>query len=44
VLLSETITDLQVAGGFAIGAGLILARRPEAEPRRKRAPEPAPAE
>jgi drug/metabolite transporter (DMT)-like permease len=44
VLLSETITDLQVAGGFAIGAGLVLARRPEAGPRRKRAPEPAPAE
>ncbi|MGB2952631.1 MAG: DMT family transporter [Gaiellaceae bacterium] len=40
LLLSESITDLQVVGGLAIAAGLILARRRETGAE----PEPAPAE
>lgn len=31
LILSERLTMLQVAGGFAIGAGILLARRPRAE-------------
>jgi drug/metabolite transporter (DMT)-like permease len=30
VLLSETITWVQIAGGFLIGGGILLARRPRA--------------
>lgn len=39
VILSEQMTRLQVAGGFAIGCGILLARR-----RRDQGPVPAPAE
>jgi drug/metabolite transporter (DMT)-like permease len=42
ILLSESMTRLQVAGGLAIGAGLMLARRREEAVAAE--PEPAPAE
>jgi drug/metabolite transporter (DMT)-like permease len=39
ILLSETITPLQVAGGVTIGAAILLSRVPRA-----RAPAPQPVE
>jgi drug/metabolite transporter (DMT)-like permease len=47
LILSERLTVLQVAGGFAIAAGILLGRAPGAEPERgggERAAAPAPAE